>query len=169
MIGYISMEEQVDADFSRALRRAFVHKMKARLRGDPAPRTLSLDEATGGLDAYNRISLGKRIVPVEKIVGSVGRSQEFDAAFLPTRRSMEARWKRVDGAFHRGVDLQPVTLCRLGDAYFVEDGNHRVSVARYHGVEWMEAYVTDFHPLAIGQIGARTKPKRTISEYPAAA
>ena len=90
-------------------------------------------------------------------------------SFLPTLRSMEVRWKRVDGAFHRGVDLQPVTLCRLGDAYFVEDGNHRVSVARYHGVEWMEAYVTDFHPLAIGQIGARTKPKRTISESPAAA
>jgi hypothetical protein len=73
MIGYISIEEQVDADFSRALRRAFVRPMGARLRGDPAPRALSLDEATGGLDAYNRVRLGKRIVPVEKIVGSVGR------------------------------------------------------------------------------------------------
>jgi hypothetical protein len=71
MIGYISIEEQVDADFSRALRRA-VRQMGARLRGDPAPRALSLDEATGGLDAYNSVRLGKRIVPVEKIVGSVG-------------------------------------------------------------------------------------------------
>jgi len=85
MIGYISIEEQVDADFSRALRRAFVRQMGARLRGDPAPRALSLDEATGGLDAYNRVKLGKRLVPVEKIVGSVGRFREFDAS-LSSRR-----------------------------------------------------------------------------------
>jgi hypothetical protein len=81
---------------------------------------------------------------------------------------MEVRWKRVDGAFRRGVNLQPVTLCRLGDAYFVEDGNHRVSVARYHGVEWMEACVTHLHPPVIGQIGARTEPERKISESPVA-
>jgi hypothetical protein len=27
----------------------------------------------------------------------------------------------------------------------VEDGNHRVSVARFQGVEWIEAEVVEFH------------------------
>ena len=83
---------------------------------------------------------------LEKIVGSVGRRRDFDGAFMPLRASAGERWKRVDLAFHQGKDLPPVSLYRLGDAYFVEDGNHRVSVARFHGAEWIEADVTEFRP-----------------------
>jgi len=81
---------------------------------------------------------------VDRIVGSTGRCREFDRAFLPAKASAEGRWKRVDLAFHQMEDLPPVVLYRLGDAYFVLDGNHRVSVARFHGVEWMDAEVTEF-------------------------
>ena len=49
---------------------------------------------------------------------------------------------RVDRAYHRGRKLPPVSLFKLDDAYFVEDGNHRVSVAHYQGVEWIDAEVT---------------------------
>ena len=65
-------------------------------------------------------------------------------AFMPLRASAAEKWKRVDLAFHRGVDLPPVILYRLGDEYFVLDGNHRVSVARYHGLPAVEAEVTEF-------------------------
>jgi hypothetical protein len=58
------------------------------------------------------------------------------------------RWKRIDRAFHRGEELPPVSLYKIGDSYFVADGNHRVSVARYHGVEWIDAEVTEFHTSA---------------------
>jgi hypothetical protein len=37
-----------------------------------------------------------------------------------------------------------VSLYKIGDAYFVEDGNHRVSVARYQGVEMLDAEITEF-------------------------
>jgi hypothetical protein len=53
----------------------------------------------------------------------------------------------VDRAFHRGLDLPAVRLYKVGNAYFVEDGNHRVSVARYQGVEMIEADVIEFFPL----------------------
>jgi hypothetical protein len=89
--------------------------------------------------------LGRRIVAVEKIVGSVGRFKDFDWDFLPVRRSLEDRWKRVDRAFHLGVDLPPVVLYKLGGSYFVLDGNHRISVARYQGVRWIEAEVTQLY------------------------
>lgn len=36
MIKYMSIEEHVDADFTRARQRAFLHRMKARLRSAPS-------------------------------------------------------------------------------------------------------------------------------------
>jgi hypothetical protein len=97
------------------------------------------------LGARNKMRLGRTVVAVEKIVGSVGRSRDFDGDFLPIRRGLEERWKRVDRAFHKGVELPPVVLYKLGGRYFVVDGNHRVSVARYQGVEWIEAEVTQLY------------------------
>ena len=143
MIGYVNIEEQVDYDFTRTRRRAFVHRMRARIFGDPASTSMrSFEDVSNELGAFNRFRLGKRVVAVEKVVGSVGRFEDFDRTFLPTRGSLQERWKRVDRAYHRGQDLPPVSLFKVGDAYFVEDGNHRVSVARYQGVEWIDAEVT---------------------------
>lgn len=99
------------------------------------------------LRAENRRYLGRRTVEASKVVGSVGRWREFDREFMPVRASAE-RWKRVDEAFHRGEELPPVSLYRIGDRYYVHDGNHRVSVARYEGVEMIDAEVTEFYPAA---------------------
>ena len=147
MVGYMSLDEQVDKDFGLARRRALVGRLAARLRGDPgrglSPAFESVRRATG---ADNRKYLGLRTVKVQRIVGSVGRSKEFDRDFMPATRSIEARWKRVDAAFHRGVDLPPVRLYEICGNYFVEDGNHRVSVARFQGVEMLDAEVTRVYP-----------------------
>jgi hypothetical protein len=146
MVRYINIEEQLDYDFTRARRKAFVRRMQARLFGDPASTSMrSFEEVSNEHGAFNRVRLGRRVVAVEKIVGSVGRFRDFDRTFLPTRGSLETKWKRVDRAYHRGQDLPPVALFKVGDAFFVEDGNHRVSVARYQGVEWIEAEVTLLH------------------------
>ena len=75
---------------------------------------------------------------------------------------MAQRWKRVDRAFRRGVELPAVSLYKLGGSYFVLDGNHRVSVARYHGVEMIDAEVTEF--LASLPDSSRSDPERRRSE-----
>ena len=143
---YINIEEQVDADFVRARHRSFLHRMGARLRGDPSSaRSLSFEEVRKALGVSNKVRLGRRVVPVERIVGSVGRYRDFDRTFLPARASVEENWKRIDRAFHGGKELPPVVLYKVGEAYFVEDGNHRVSVARYQGVEWIDAEVVELH------------------------
>jgi hypothetical protein len=147
VIGYASVEVQVEADFDRARRRAFFRRMAARL-GRGCSRLLAfVDEVREGQLALNQLHLGLRDVEVSKIVGSVARHDAFDRGFMPTKASLAKRWKRVDWAFHSGLDLPPVGLHKIGDSYFVEDGNHRVSVARYHGVETIEADVTEFFPL----------------------
>ena len=146
MIDFMSVEIQVEADFGRARRRAFFGRVAARLRRE-CSRLLAFDEVGEGHLAHNRRRLGLRDVEVSKIVGSVARYEAFDRGFMPTKASLAERWKRVDRAFHRGLELPAVRLYKVGNSYFVEDGNHRVSVARYQGVETIEANVIEFFPL----------------------
>jgi hypothetical protein len=87
---------------------------------------------------------GRRTVEVSKIVGSVGKHEQFDQNFMPLSKASPQKWKRIDRAFRLGVELPLVSLLELGGAYFVNDGNHRVSVARFHGVEWIDAEVTEY-------------------------
>jgi hypothetical protein len=143
MVDYMNLEEQVDVDFGRARRRAFFGGLKARFLGD-RDRLLSFDEVRRTLGADNRFYLGKKVVEVSKIVGSVGRHGEFDRDFMPVKASLSYKWRRIDRALRRGEELPAVSLYKIGDAYFVVDGNHRVSVARYQGVEMIDAKVTQF-------------------------
>ena len=146
MIGFATVEVQAEADFDRARRRAFFGRVAARLRRE-CSRLLAFDEIGEGHLAHNRRGLSLRDVEVSKIVGSVGRHEAFDRGFMPTKASLAERWKRVDRAFHSGLDLPAVRLYKVGDSYFVEDGNHRVSVARYQGIETIEADVTEYFPI----------------------
>jgi hypothetical protein len=150
MIGYISLEQQVEADFLRARRRAFFGRIVARIRGE-CNRLLSFDEVRKAHRALNQLCLGRRVVETSAIVGSVGRHQDFDRSFMPVKESLKRKWERVDRAFHGGEELPPVRLYKFGNRYFVEDGNHRVSVARYQGVEMIDAEVTEILPQFVGR------------------
>ena len=146
MVRYMNLEVQVDADFSRARRRALLRRMRSRLQRDNASEGLlfCFDDLRKIRGAVGRIHRGMRTVPLRQIGGSVGRCSEFDRDFMPAKASVEERWKRIDRAFHRGEELPAVSLYKVGAFYFVLDGHHRVSVAHYHGVEWIDAYVTEF-------------------------
>ncbi len=158
MIGYVGVEEQIDKDFHRALLRASLRRWKVRLRQEACARDrlLSFDEAKGALTRWTQGYLGMRTVEVEKITGSVGRYRDFDGDFLPLKRSMGDRWGRIDRAYHRGDELPAVSLYKVGDAYFVRDGNHRVSVARYHGVAAIDAEVVEIRGHARTDAAQRT-------------
>jgi hypothetical protein len=147
MIPYMDLNEQADTDFIRARRRAHLQAVVARFRREHASnRLLSFDHVRRELLADNRLYRGLKVVEADQIVGSVGRWRDFDRSFLPARASMGERWKRIDRAFQRGEDLPPVELYKIGNAYFVVDGHHQVSVARYHEVPTVEAAVAEFHP-----------------------
>ena len=145
MIPYMDLNEQVDADFTRARRRGRLRAVLARIRREhTSNRLLSFDDLRREFAANNRLQRGTRVVEVDEIVGSVGRWRDFDRSFLPARSSVGEKWKRIDRAFQRGEDLPPVELYEVGEAYFVVDGHHRVSVARYHDVPTVEATVAVF-------------------------
>src|SRR5215210_3055266 len=147
MIPYMNLNEQVDADFTRARRRSRLRSAVARIRREhTSNRLLSFEDVRREHAANNRLHRGTRVVEMDQIVGSVGRWRDFDRSFLPARASVGHKWKRIDRAFQRGEDLPPVELYEIGDAYFVEDDHHRVSVARYHDVPTLEAAVAEFRP-----------------------
>src|SRR5262249_2690072 len=75
------------------------------------------------------------------IVGSVGRYRDFDRAFLPRHAHSRGRWTNVDRAHREDVHLPPIEVYQIGEVYFVRDGNHRVSVARERGQQFIDAYV----------------------------
>src|ERR687897_3217126 len=124
------VEGYVDADFDRARRRAFIGGLKARFVGD-RDRLLSFDEVRKARGADNRFYLGRKVVEVSKIVGSVGRHGEFDRNFMPAKSSLSYKWKRIDRALYRGVELPAVGLDKIGAAHLVGDGDHRRSVSRH--------------------------------------
>jgi hypothetical protein len=140
----MDLHEQSERDFSRARRKAFLRRIGAYLRRDPASnQLLSFDEVKGALGVVSQTYLGPREVPVAKIIGSVGRHRDFDRTFLPSKPDLSTRWRRIDEIMHRAEELPPVSLYKIGDAYFVQDGNHRVSVARQQGVEMIDAEVVE--------------------------
>jgi hypothetical protein len=135
---------QTAADFERAHNRAFFRKLFAIIAGrSDEVKLLSFDEVKEKLGWRNEHYIGLRTVPVAAIVGSVGRYRDFDRAFLPVQRATRRRWQSIDEAYYRDVSLPPVQLYKVGDVYFVRDGNHRVSVAREKGVMFIDAEVIE--------------------------
>src|SRR5690606_22485780 len=63
--------------------------------------------------------------------------------FLPKSNTSEERWARVKMAVSDLTGVPPIEVYQLGDAYFVIDGNHRVSIARQLGTPTISAFVTE--------------------------
>ncbi len=128
--------------FNEARRRAFVQDMLAELAGRP-DSLLSFEEVTRQLHLSDP---GQdpllQDVPLERIVGSVGRYRDFNRAFLPRGHVDARRWTRI--ARLQGLaSLPPIDLFKIGDVYFVRDGNHRVSVARTLKYRTIQARVAE--------------------------
>ena len=84
---------------------------------------------------------GMRPIKVSSIIGTLDRNTDFDAAFRPTQRHSENRWLRVATAMLRGVELPPIQLIQVEEAYYVKDGHHRVSVARALDFGYLDAEI----------------------------
>ena len=102
---------------------------------------ISFDEASRRLSLSRRSYLGIREIPVERIVGSVDRSVDFDRDFSPRRRLSRDRLANLRSAFPDG-DVPAIDVFEVGGAYFVEDGHHRVALARERGADYIDADVT---------------------------
>ena len=149
VVDLMSLEDRIGLDFSVARRRARLGRLKALLFGRCTRGTpISSDEIQRTVPIGGAMYRGRRTIELSKIVGSVGKHEQFDQNFMPLSKASPEKWKRIDRAFRRGQELPAVSLLALGGEYFVNDGHHRVSVARFHGVEWIDAEVTESKSLS---------------------
>jgi nucleotide-binding universal stress UspA family protein len=129
-------------DFRRARFRAKLEQIIARITGQSAD-LLDYESVRRKLGARGTVSRGLQNIPIEAIVGSVGRYADFTRSFLPRQDEDEERWAQIKAAMESDVGLPPIEVYKIGEAYFVLDGNHRVSVARQAGAAYIQAYVTE--------------------------
>lgn len=129
--------------FQQAHSRAQVKDLLARLGGH-SNDLLPFDTLAHALQVYQQIPRPvPESIPLDKIVGSVGRYKDFTRDFLPRNAHLAPRWARIEDALGSLEGLPPIEVYKIGDVYFVADGNHRVSVARANGFTDIEAYVTE--------------------------
>jgi hypothetical protein len=136
------------ADFESALRKGFWRSVVSWLTQN-TNELLPFDEVRKNLPFKGQHYIGLRQIPINDVVGSVGRYNDFDRAFLPRYESSSGRWISIDEAHLRDIDLPAIEVYKIGSAYFVKDGNHRVSVARERGQFYIDAEVTEIETPAL--------------------
>ena len=111
------------------------------------------------------LSLSRRLpgiqtIRVDQIVGSLNSNTDFDRQFRPLKRHVLRRW--IDAyILHEQDGWSPILVHKVGEQYFVEDGHHRVSVARMIGMDFMDAKVWE-HARQTRQ--AETCPRLSCTE-----
>jgi len=138
------LDVQSVQDFRAARLQASVEMMRAALVGKSAD-LLSYEDVREKLQAKETNQRKLKNIPLDAIVGSVGRYSDFTRSFFPRQEKDESRWSRVRMQVVGSEGLPPIEAYQLGDVYFVIDGNHRVSVARSLDATHIEGYVTQVH------------------------
>lgn len=160
----LNIHQMARMDFDRAHFKSFVNKALSLLRHTNND-LLPFDEIRKHIPLKGQHDIGYTNVKLDQIIGSVGRYQDFDRAFLPKMNFVRSRWENIDKARMKDISLPPVELYKIGEIYFVKDGNHRVSVAREQGQAFIDAYVTEIKTNI--ELTPDTNPEEIIlkSEY----
>ncbi|PWB50910.1 MAG: universal stress protein UspA [Anaerolineales bacterium] len=128
-------------DFHSARQKAALREIIARFTGDSI-ELMSFGEVRQKLKAQISAKKELKEIPLDSIIGSVNRYQDFYRDFLPGKNIDEERWANIDLANYGFKGLPPIEVYQIDQAYFVIDGNHRVSVAKQLGASHIQAYVT---------------------------
>ena len=132
---------EASRNFNRARNKATLARIQHFMNADK-DNLLSFNDVKHILKPRNEVYRGMQTIPINQIVGSEGRYRDFNKYFLPRSEFLRNRWERVDRAQITDVPLPAIQVYEIGGAYFVRDGNHRVSVARSMGAEDIDAEVT---------------------------
>jgi ParB-like nuclease family protein len=130
----------IRSTFPKARRKKALRRVGDALTKRDTQELLPLDVVTRRLRMFEQTYVGVRPIPVSRIVGTTDRTKDFDRDFLPRRRDLGERWRRLEGL--SPAAFPPITVYQVEDSYFVVDGHHRVAVAKQLGMEYIDAEVT---------------------------
>lgn len=129
-------------EFQQARRQAWRQQLSSRWGGRDT-QLIPFDTIRTQLKQRNPFYRGIQEVPISQIVGSVGRYHAFDRSFLPLNDDLKERWVNLH-ALAQTQGWTPIEIYKVGNAYFVKDGNHRVSVAQAIGNSAIEAHIWEY-------------------------
>jgi hypothetical protein len=146
---YDPVTDKADHDWRQARRKVLYQRVVCAVT-QCSVEMMSFGEVRKHLHLGTPHSRGLQQIRLDQVRGSVGRHEDFTSAFLPRRDFLQDRWTNVEKLILAGK-APPIDVYQVSDAYFVVDGNHRVSAGRQLGLETIEAYVTEFDtPFEIG-------------------
>ncbi len=156
--------------FDHARSREVMGRLSRWLRRQPSDvnAILSFDEVVAALGRLGERELGLKTIPLDAVVGTVDRDRgPFDRRFRPRSSDTRDRWVRTAASLQRGEGMEPISVYQVGDAYFVRDGHHRVSVARAAGHFTIQALVTEVRTTADAPADLRLTdlPVKTHERY----
>jgi len=96
--------------------------------------------------AFDSRNRGIRTIPLSRIVGSVGRYQDFDNQFRFKRNRPSERLQWTKESIRLGRTLKPVELFQIKNEYYALDGNHRIAAAKEFGHDEILAHIVEFIP-----------------------
>jgi len=136
---YIPSSASTAEDFRDARRRGALESIWSTLTGS-AKHLIRFQQVEDQLQYDQSRKLGLVEIPLDAIVGSVNRPNDFTRKFFPREVVDPGRWQQVK----KGMDqsIRPIEVYQIDQTYFVLDGNHRVSVARQRGMTHIPGYVT---------------------------
>lgn len=134
----------IQSDFDRARTKEIITTILSLLKNEN-DELLSFHDIKSILKPGAHTYKGVIPVRISHIIGSEGRYKDFNKLFLPRHQYLRFRWERVNLAHYKNIILPPIKLYEIGGVYFVRDGNHRVSVAKTQGVEFIDAEVVSLN------------------------
>jgi len=135
--------QKENCDFNQAQFRGRVGKIWATVTGR-SNHILDVETIKAGRSLCRSRYVGPTTVDIRHIKGSEGRCQDFDQNFNPLKSHNRDRWTSISNAYRQGVSLPAVDLIKIGDNYIVRDGHHRISVAKFMGIDFIDAHVTEW-------------------------
>ena len=159
------VNSQAREDFNKARSKASISRILNALTPEKQD-LLSLEDIRSLIKPKSETYLGMKVIEIDLIVGSEGRYNDFNRTFLPKREFIRNRWENVDKAHLKSIILPPIKLYEIGGAYFVRDGNHRVSVAKLQGVMSIDAEVIRLDTeIPLGPELTRSDIEKAIIKY----
>jgi hypothetical protein len=130
------------SSFSKAHRKEVYRRLARVVRGAPPAPLPSFTDLRNRLHLFQQSYGGLQTIEVDKIVGTVDRSDDFDRDFLPRSPKSRQRWEQLERAYP-SLGFPPISVYKVNDIYFVIDGNHRVALAKQKRAEFIDAEVTE--------------------------
>ena len=141
--GYLNWEQRAPWEFQRALHKGRMESFFERIAGHPY-HLQAFDTVKMDLNLVTQMVKGRIEIPLERIIGSVGKCELFTPSLMPLSARLKDRWIAIYNLALGPRGFPPIEVYQVNADYYILDGHHRASVSRYLGNQLIEANIIEW-------------------------